>query len=62
MLTTAHISHSPHLDIEVHPRDQYLEHQAVISIQDICCHCARMSTELDGKSVWLTIGIERVSL
>lgn len=51
---------SSHLDIEIHLPDKYLSHQAIIPVSNICCHCARMSAELEGSAVWLTIGLERV--
>ncbi|KAG9085922.1 hypothetical protein FRC07_013257, partial [Ceratobasidium sp. 392] len=49
----------PHMDVEVHVQDEYLDRQAIIPVSDIQCHCARMTAKVDGDPAWLTIGLER---
>ncbi|KAG8773215.1 hypothetical protein FRC12_002656 [Ceratobasidium sp. 428] len=49
----------PDLDIEIYVPDEYLERQAIIPVNDIHCHCARMSAKIDGTPVWLAIGLDR---
>jgi hypothetical protein len=49
------------MDIDVHPRDDFLTPEVIIPVQDILCHCARMDAIVEGDEVWLSIGLERVS-
>ena len=56
-----YIAGSSDLDVEIHLPNEYLDREAIIPVGDIRCHCARMNAVLDGCSVWLTIGLERVS-
>ncbi|CAE6534790.1 unnamed protein product, partial [Rhizoctonia solani] len=49
----------PHLDIEIHEPEEYLDQEAVIPINNIICHCARMNATIGKDPVWLTIGLER---
>jgi hypothetical protein len=60
MLTSLAI-YSSHLDIEIHPRDQYLSDFGVISLSQIICCCARAEIELQNQPLWTTIAIDRVS-
>lgn len=57
-----YLAGSPDLDIEIHLPKKYLDREAIIPIGNIRCHCARISANLDGSPVWLTIGLERVRL
>lgn len=48
------------MDIDIHPRDRFLSPEVIVPASDILCHCARMEAVVDGESVWLSIGLERV--
>ncbi|KAB5588099.1 Transposase family tnp2 protein [Ceratobasidium theobromae] len=48
-----------HLDIDIHPANEFLAPEVVIPVSDIVCHCAWMETMIDDTPVWLLIGLER---